>query len=190
MSTVRWIVVLVVLAYAASLAAVLASQNRELREENAELRRQARVVAPDMYVPPVNTVTLDGSSVTIGEPDRGTRQVLLVFDAQCPFCRASLPAWDRLATALAEEGPTVEILGVSLDPTEETSEYVDEHDLTFPVTSVLDDGVRGTYRLGIVPLILTVEPGGLISYVRVGELTPGLGFDSVFASATAPLASP
>jgi peroxiredoxin len=136
------------------------------------------------------TPTMEGAELTLGNPPSGTRQVLLVFDTRCPFCIASLPAWAGLAEALRASDVAVDVIGVSLDPDEETEGYRDEHGLPFPVVSVPERRFQSLYRLGAVPLVMIIEEEGRVSYARVGELHPGPAIDSVLAAATQPVEPP
>lgn len=182
MRSPRFIIVLAVLAYATGLSVVLAFDNRDLRNRNADLLRAARIPNVGMYVPGTMTSTIGSQEVLLGRPPDGTRQLLLVFDTHCEYCLASLAAWRALRDALADE-PDIEIFGLSLDPEAETAIYSAEHDLGFSVVSVPDRPTKSMYRLGAVPLIVILETEGLVRYARLGQLTTQAAVDSVLLAA-------
>lgn len=189
MRSLRSIAVLTLLVYATGLSAALASKNRDLRHRNAEFVRNARIPQAGMYVPPVSVESVDGRLIQIGDPEPATRQVLLVFDTRCEFCIASLPAWRELAASLRHD-PASGVVAISTDPPDETNRYVKAHDLDFPIATVADPRIRSMYRWSGVPLIMVIEPDGLVRYARAGELRTGLPLDSVLTVLRAPMVAP
>ena len=170
---------------AAALAVVLAMQNRALRADYAALRERTALPHPGLYVPTFQTTTAGGQPVTIGEAAESGRQLLFVFNTTCPYCRASLPAWNRIAASLDSAGePAVAVYGISLDSAEETRRYVAEHGLTFPVVRFPQRKLSVLYRTGIVPQVLVLDQGGQVVYARAGVLEERAARDSVIAAAT------
>ncbi len=53
-----------------------------------------------MYVPAVTLPSVTGDSVLLGGPSVGHVQILFVFTTTCQYCKASLPAWKRIASEL------------------------------------------------------------------------------------------
>jgi thiol-disulfide isomerase/thioredoxin len=139
------------------------------------------------YVPPVPASFLTGDTITLGAPPSGTRQVMLVFTTTCPYCRASLPAWQSLAEradSLRNIGISApRIVGLSLDSIDATTAYVQEHALNFPVTQFESRRNQALYRTRSVPLILIVDSDSRVAYSRMGVLTTSAALDSVWRAA-------
>jgi peroxiredoxin len=177
---------IVVLA-AAALVVTLAVQKRSLVKQYMELQQRELLPYEGMWVPTFEAVTLDGELVVIGEAEGGSRQVLLILDTTCSFCRASLPAWEDLSGRLASVGePVVHVYGISLSPVAETRLYVDEHGLTFPVLRFPDEKIRYLYRANGVPQVIVLDHEGRVIHTRPGELDEGEELDSLFARTPGP----
>jgi peroxiredoxin len=170
---------LAALLLATGLVGLLASQNRGLRAERVQLIERARLPHPGLFLPEVVAPALDGSSVRLaggaGEP-----QLLLYFNTSCPYCLASLPAWERVRATLAEDA--VAIIGLSLDSAAATRGYAEEHELRFPVVLLEGARARALYRAGIVPQVVLVDGDGRVRYARPGVLEAGVALDSVLAA--------
>lgn len=169
---------------AIALVITLGLQKRSLRIEYMELLERERLPYEGLWVPTLEALTLKGEPVVIGRAEEGERQVLLLFNTTCPFCRTSLPAWEDLSARLARiDEPRVHVYGVSLSADEETRRYVYEHGLTFPVFLFPEPKLRVLYRAGGVPLIMVLDQEGRVTYTRKGELQLGAPLDSAFAAA-------
>jgi peroxiredoxin len=153
----------------------LVRQNRALAEQNRVLTRRAVEPRAGLYVPAVDAATLNGTPVVLGQ--RGRRQLLFFFNHTCPYCRASLPAWNTIAGRVAHE-PEVAVFGVALDSTHVAAAYTAEHQLVFPVIAKRDVRLVSLYRVSAVPLVLVVDDGR-VAYVRLGVLDAPLEIDSV-----------
>jgi len=175
------VVVYVVLGVITAGATYLVRQNRALAEQNRLLARRAVDPRAGLYVPALDAATLDGTHIILGEPRR--RQLLLVFNHTCPYCRASVPAWKAIAARL-EDDPGITVYGVALDSTRVTAAYAAEHGLGFPVIAQRDPRLVGLYRVSAVPLVLVLDDGRM-AYARLGILESPAAIDSVVAAARA-----
>jgi peroxiredoxin len=175
----------IALAVSAALVLVLAWKNRQLRELNLALERMAREPFPGFIVPTVRAPLLTGDSVTLGEiRERGGRQVLLAFTTSCPFCLASLPAWQTIAAVAQGATNPTSVYGVSLDPLDSTRAYVNRHGMTYPVV-LLSSKDPMLFRVTKVPSIVVLDEYGRTLYARVGALQTREATDSVIAAVTA-----
>ncbi len=171
-----------VLVVALGLVAILAVQNRALEARNAELAERLVFPYRGLVVPAFEGVTLSGDSVRIGSgPDSALRQVLLFFTTTCPYCKASIPVWNAVATRGRELGFAV--YGVVLDSLDLARAYVAEHGLTYPVVPLPERRLAELYRIRRVPMMLVVDAAGRIRYARWGEVSSGTVLDSVVAAA-------
>lgn len=156
-------------------------QNRALTEQTWMLTRRAVDPRPGLFVPELAATTLEGVPITLGQA--GHRQVLLFFNHTCPYCRASLAAWNAIAAALEAHGD-ISVYGIAFDSSVTASAYAAEHALHFPIVATPGPRVAGLYRVSRVPLVLVVTEEGRMGYVRMGAIGSQLAIDSVLRAAT------
>lgn len=177
----------VLLAAAAALVVALAWQKRSLEQRYARLLERSLNPHPGLFVPAFSAATVAGDSVRIGEPQPGTAQLLFFFTTTCPYCKASLPAWNRIVRA-TEGIHDVAAYGVALDSLHLTREYVRERAMTRPIVVLNDRRSTSLYRVRRVPLLLLVGEGGRVRFSRIGTLEDPAAVDSVL-DAMAPVQS-
>jgi hypothetical protein len=179
--------VYVALVFAIGIIVLLARAHRDLEARYQRLAERSAWLHAGSYVPPVPAVALTGDSITLGAPPAGVRQVLLVFTTTCPYCRASLPAWQSLAaradSTSALGGVAPRVIGLSLDSLEATMTYVREYGLRFPVAQFPTRRDQALYRARSVPLILVINEENRVAYSRMGVLTSPAALDSVWRAA-------
>jgi peroxiredoxin len=175
------IVLAIALGLACLLVVVLALQNRQLQRRYGELLARTRPPNPGLYAPAARLPTLQGDSVTIGEPPPGGQQLLFVFTTTCPYCRASLAAWEAIA-GVARSSAGTEVYGVSLDSLPPTRKYVETHKLSFPVLALPPGRLPVLYRAYTVPLTMIIDADGRVAYSRLGLLAGQVAVDSVVAA--------
>jgi peroxiredoxin len=177
-------VVLAALLLATGLVGLLAWQNRALRGERLELMDRVRLPYAGLHLPEIEARGLDGEPVRLSAR-HGQPQMLVYFNTSCPYCLASLPAWESLRVELETAGGLV-VLGLSLDPADRTRVYAAQHDLRFPVALLEDERARALYRTILVPQVVLVDGEGRVRYARPGVLEPGSpALDSILAAVTA-----
>lgn len=172
----------IALGLACILVVVLALQNRKLTQRHNDLLLRGILPRPGLFVPTASVSSLDGAQVTIGEPKPGGTQLLFVFTTTCPYCRASLPAWESIAARARSSGPDNEVYGVSLDSLDLTREYVRAHKLSFPTLLFPPGKLPTLYRTANVPVTMIIDAAGRVAYARVGVLTEPAAVDSVLAA--------
>ena len=145
LTKLRSIVLVFALTAATVLMVALALQKRDLLARVEGLTTRIRDPYVGMYVPAVTLPSVSGDSVLLGQAPHGQVQVLFVFSTSCEFCKASLPAWKRIAGEFAANSQ-VEVVGISVDSVEATRRYVAEHGLELPVVSFTDRKLRALYR--------------------------------------------
>lgn len=185
------IAALVSLAAALALILVLARQVEAGGERVKRLTERLNSLQRGSWVPTVALPATDEGSVVVGERGDGGRQLLLVFNTTCAFCRASLPAWTRLpaqldSAARANRSPDVDVVGLAVDSLSAARRYRAEHQLPFVVAQLPEGKLRALYRARAVPMIVLLDSAGRVLYTRAGVLTAGAAVDSVLAVATAP----
>jgi peroxiredoxin len=96
---------------------------------------------------------------------RGKVIVLEFFAQYCQPCRQTLPAVQKLH---ARSNGDVSFIGVSIDEYESTArEIAAGLGLTFPVVHDAG-GIRGRYRVTDLPATFVIDPGGRVTWVRIG----------------------
>jgi peroxiredoxin len=165
---------------AVGLVLVLGLQVRALRHQVLVERRKPLVPSAGQVVPPVQTGTLTGDSLLLGEGAPGTHQVLFVFNTSCGVCVETLSAWQRVAARLAGN-TAVTVVGWSQDADSLTEPYVATHALSFPIVAGLPYKYLKLYHAWGVPATLVIGPEGTVDYGRLGILSPAAE-DSVVAA--------
>lgn len=173
------------LIFAAVLIAVLGAQNRRLSDEVMRYAERAARPYDGLWVPTFRTRTMAGDTVTIGRSTDGKQQVLFIFNSTCPFCEASIPAWEEVATELRSEQPVAAtVYGISLDSlAEQVIAYAREHGLTYPIVQFPEAKLISLYRATVVPITVVLDAHGRVTYARAGRLSGRAAVDSILAVA-------
>jgi peroxiredoxin len=177
----------VALAAAVVIVVGLTLRSRGILEAYDDLHTRAETPHAGVFVTPMPTVTLSGEEVVLGEPAAPGFQVLYYFTTTCPYCLASIPAWQEIASRAAEHG--ISVYAISLDPAEDAAAYVEEHGLSYPVVTLPHHKYRALYRTRRIPQTVIVDAEGQVAYGRSGVLTDPVAIDSVL-TALATLTSP
>lgn len=175
-------VVHILLALAAALVVMLGLKVRTLEDHAASLSESMVLPQQGDYVPTFATTSLTGAPAVIGElPDSG-RQVLFIFNTTCPYCEASLPAWQEIA-ALADTFTAypVQVYGITLDPADESRSYAASHRLDFEIVSYPAPKLARLYRTRTVPQTLVLDHDGRILLARTGVVNEPAVLDSIMA---------
>lgn len=113
------------LAAASILVVVLARQNAQWQQEVRRLRIENRIPHAGYVVPAFRSLTLAGDSVTVGNVAPGERQLLLIFNTECPYCLKTLPYWEEIVhRARQEPNSSLSVYGISLDFPDATRRFV------------------------------------------------------------------
>lgn len=166
---------------ASGLALGLAREYRALDRDHSHLRDRLTWPHEGYGLPTIRVSTLEGDSLTIGEAGPGRRQLLFYLTTTCPHCRASLPAWNRIAS-YGESDFDVDAVGIALDGREAAEDYAREHDLRFPLVTFGSLKMKELYRANVVPVTVLVDGAGRVLYSRVGVLDSQVAIDSVLAA--------
>ena len=114
--------------------------------------------------------TLDGKRFSLNDELARGPVVLAFFKASCPTCQYAFPFFERLHKAYGAQG--VRIVGVSQNEAKETTAFIKEFGVTFPL--LLDDTrsypASNAYGLTNVPTIFWIAQEGEIEVSSVGWL--------------------
>ena len=178
----RTTVLVFALAAASVLVVVLAAQKRDLLDRIDALNTRIRYPFEGLYLPAVAMPVVAGDTVVLGQASPGHVQVLFVFSTSCQYCKASLPAWKRIAAELAASD-RAEVVGVSTDSVEPTRRYLVQHGIELPVVSFTDRRLLAMYRAGTTPQTLIIDADGRVGYSHLGAVTEPVVIDSILNAA-------
>jgi len=112
--------------------------------------------------------TLDGSNFKLEEELTRGPVVLAFFKVSCPTCQYAFPFFERLYRAYGDKG--VRLAGVSQNNAQETSAFIRDFGVTFPM--LLDEigtyPVSNAYGLTNVPTLFWIAQDGEIEVSSVG----------------------
>lgn len=92
-------------------------------------------------------------------------QVIFIFTTSCPFCKKSIPAWNKLAAKVGRCS-----FGISLDEAKETRRYVLENSITFPVYTVANSTeFREGNKIRGIPKTVIRNKKGVVVEVHHGQ---------------------
>jgi peroxiredoxin len=118
--------------------------------------------------PDFDLKTSNGRRFSLQEALRRGPVVLAFFKVSCPVCQYAFPFLQRLHTAYGESGVT--LAGVSQNDPADTSAFMKEFGVTFPVVLDTSDSypVSNAYGLTNVPTLFWIDPDGDIEISSVG----------------------
>jgi peroxiredoxin len=155
-----WMALIAMLA----MIALLGWQNRSLRQDRDWLVDRANRPYLGMYVPIVETRTIEGAAVAIGRPD-SDRQILFFFNHTCPYCLSSAPTVADTARLLRSEfNGRVGMLGVCDCTQAQAVEYAARQHFDFPVIAMQDERTLALYRARTVPLLMAIDREGRVRH--------------------------
>ena len=122
------------------------------------------VIAPDFTLP-----TVEGKQSSLADALKKGPVLLAFFKTSCPVCQYAFPFFERVYQANQDQNVTV--LGVSQDSLKDTTGFLKDYGVTFPVA--IDDeknryAVSNAYGLTNVPTAFLIAPGGEIEVSSVG----------------------
>src|SRR5512138_1169927 len=125
-------------------------------------------LAEGKKAPDFTLSTLDGKPFSLAKALANGPIVLAFFKVSCPVCQYAFPFLERLYKAYAGKGVT--IFGVSQDNAKNTSAFMKEFGVTFPMLLDPADNytVSNNYGLTNVPTIFWINPDGEIEVSSVG----------------------
>lgn len=115
------------------------------------------MVAPGTRVEPIRASSLDGKSQVISYQDTDKPTVLYVLSPKCAWCDRNR---DNIAK-LSELGDRFRFIGLSLTETG-LREYVDKHQLKFPVYAQVAEEAMTALHLGATPQTIVISPEGRV----------------------------
>jgi len=182
----------VALVVAVVLLVILASRYSVVSRELARVRAARNVLAPGDAVPVLPVISSAGDSILLGHVGPGERQLLLFLAKECPFCRATLPAWREIGEYArdAANGP-ISVVAIALDSVEQMPAYLAAAGISAPAVALPGRRARKLFRAGAVPQTVVIGDSGIVLYARTGQIVDAAVRDSVIAAlrASAPIAS-
>lgn len=163
---------------AAGIIVGLVIQKRSAVEDYHRALWERTVPRAGTYLPEVTLPSIAGDSLHIAGGNTGRRQVLIYFTTECPYCRASLSSWNRLARDL--EG-RASVVGISMSGEDSTAAYSASNHLSFPVIVIPKEAfrLRSLLRTAIVPATVVVDTDGRVLFARLGVVESPVVADSI-----------
>jgi peroxiredoxin len=125
-------------------------------------------LAPGTRAPDFTLPTTDGKPFALREALAQGPVLAAFFKVSCPTCQYAFPFLQRIYKANGNKAVT--IVGISQNSKKDTTAFIKEYGITFPV--LLDDTssypVSNAYGLTNVPSIFWIAPGGEIEISSVG----------------------
>ena len=149
----------------AALALFLTWQNRNLKDELAELRLPQ--IPPEALqqgdrMEPLTLLDNLGNRSTIGFGAREAKTLLLIFSPDCPACVTTLPIWSEM---LEEPPASARVIGLRLGQAQE-----DDPALPFTVYAPDEAGSGLAGKIPFVPTTLLLNGRGVVEQVWYGVL--------------------
>lgn len=110
-------------------------------------------------------VEVNGAIVTT-ESLRGSKSVIVLFDTECPDCRAALPDIQKAYDEAIAEGENIRYLCISREEGEdEISRYWKENNLTLPFSAQTSRTVYNLFASSIIPRVYISDENLIIQKV-------------------------
>jgi len=124
------------------------------------------------YIVPFSLEDLNGNIRDISE--WSDQKILINFWATwCAPCRREMPMFQTLHLNQQEHG--IQIIGIAVDQNELARAFINEYGISFPILIGQSNAYEIMKGLGntslTLPYTLLVEPGGLITWYKNGEVT-------------------
>ena len=124
------------------------------------------------YIVPFSLEDLNGNIRDISE--WSDQKILINFWATwCAPCRREMPMFQTLHLNQQKHG--IQIIGIAVDQNELARDFINEYGISFPILIGQSNAFEIMKGLGntslTLPYTLLVEPGGLITWYKNGEVT-------------------
>lgn len=117
--------------------------------------------------PSFDLKSLAGGNLSLADTLKKGPVVVAFFKTSCPTCQYALPFLERLHKRFSNG--SIQIVGVSQDPPEDTAEFCREYGLSFPMLIDEENYVASSaYGLHFVPTIFLIQPSGEIQLSSEG----------------------
>ncbi|KOP78870.1 thiol-disulfide oxidoreductase [Lysinibacillus sp. FJAT-14745] len=130
---------------------------------------KVELIAVGSQAPDFTLVDLNGEKHKLSDY-KGQGVFLNFWGTFCPPCEKEMPAINRQYQVYKDQG--VQTLSVNIAQTDfEVQNFVDRHELKFPVVIDKTKDVMTTYNVGNLPATLLIDPDGKVVKITTGEMT-------------------
>ena len=166
------LLIVAIVAVAAVVIWSLVEQNRILKDQlsgTSQIDSSLEFFETGDTLPNVTIATTTGATAELlSRIDGGG--VVAFLTTTCPFCARSLGEWEKIQDDLKQAH--LPLIGISLHPAEMTREYVEQHNIAFPVVTVPSLEDQDRLKVGAVPFTVAVDDSGTVTKAWRGLLTP------------------
>jgi peroxiredoxin len=146
-------------------------QNKEMKYviRSSTALGQVEPLRAGEKIEPIVVNTLSGDPVPINFVDPSRKYLFFILSTACPHCEKTLSAWKTLTKGKPDN---CDVLGISLQNSEETIKYVEKKDVGFVLTSACGDtSFQRKYKISGVPETILVGGNGIVEKSWLGELS-------------------
>lgn len=119
-------------------------------------------------IPSFRSLTPSGKPVEVAY-DGTSKYLQFLFSPMCGTCREEISTLNKLAPRFQESG--YQVIGISIDPIDESRQYMKDLQFAFEVVVMPSMAMRRTYRVVSVPQTMLVSSQGRVEWVHYGGLT-------------------
>lgn len=150
---------------ACSLIALLASQNKTLRDQRDGLMVQNASPRIGLSIATFSAVDANGKELIFGQ-DINLPALIVFMDPNCSYCTNSIEALNDLY----RNRPRSNFFGIIRTDKDLLSAYTSKNEVEFPVLYTSDGGIVNFYNVYGTPVIVLVDRSSKIVYSRFGVL--------------------
>jgi peroxiredoxin len=139
-----------------------------VRAEQSALLNPAAVPVMGSPAPDFSLTTTKGDLIQLSSL-KGKPIVLNFWATWCKPCEYEMPLIQEIYKSHSSD---IFIIGVNVsEEKEDVQDYLDEHELTFPVLLDLNQKVSNLYRVSGIPVSFFIDSEGIIQMIQVGTLS-------------------
>ncbi len=149
---------------------LLVIQNRDLRSQIEEAKKQQEPLQKGEVVTAFEGVSLDGTPVKVTYQDPNKRYLFFLLSTTCSICENNLPNWNTLVDEIKDTNTI--IYGLTLEDQKVTQDYISTKATSFKVATINDINFSRIYKVYGYPLTFLINGKGSVIQAWAGTLIP------------------
>lgn len=136
------------------------------------IERQDQQPRPGFYAPDFELLTPQGDAIRLQDL-RGRPVILNLWTSWCPRCKTEMVSLEKLHRQFQADGLVVLAVNMTYqDNVQSAIQFLDDHDLTFPVVMDVDGWVGQRYQVRALPTTFFIDRSGRIHSLELGGPLP------------------